>query len=163
MTTIVYRDGVLASDTRAYSGHATPIGTKRKIHRRRDGAMFGVSTAAPGLSEQVARWYLDDKNMDLLPQLGPEDGFDMLEIDKDGQVFIYHDSIHPTGPLTAPYFTVGSGANYAIGALEMGASAVEAVRVAITNDPWTGGHIETLTRPGECAAADKEETSCDSN
>ena len=33
MTTIAYRDGILAADTRGFSGASTPIGNKLKIHQ----------------------------------------------------------------------------------------------------------------------------------
>ena len=144
MTTICYRDGIMAADTRAYSGHSTPIGLKRKIYKRADGALIGVSTNAPGLSELVGEWFLDDKNRDLEPQLGHEQGIDAIEVDAHGNVFVYHDSMNPTGPLQAPFFAVGSGANYAIGALTLGATALEAVDVAIEHDVWSGGPVNAL-------------------
>lgn len=147
MTTIAYKDFVLAADTRAYSGHSTPIGHKQKIHKRRDGALIGISTATPGLSERVADWFQHDKNFDKIPQLGPEDGLDAIEIDAEGRVFIYHNNMHPTGPLTGPYFAVGSGANYAMGAFAMGASAPEAVQAGIMNDVWSGGEVNIYTHP----------------
>jgi hypothetical protein len=33
LTTICYRDGVMAADTRAYSGDKLPIGSKTKIRQ----------------------------------------------------------------------------------------------------------------------------------
>lgn len=141
MTTICFRDGVLAADSRAYSGHATPIGEKCKIYRHRNGAMMGISTTLPGLGERMGAWFLDDKNPDIEPIFSPDEGIDALEIDPHGNVFFYHNSVHPSGPLHGEFFAIGSGANYALGALHMGADAVDAVRVGIMCDPWSGGEV----------------------
>ena len=145
MTTIVYRDGILAADSRAYSGHSAPVGFKRKIYgRERDGAMIGVSSTCPGLSEQIAAWFLDDKNPDREPSWPGDAGFDAIEIDAEGDVFFYGGTLHPTGPLSAPYFAIGSGAEYALGAMLMGANAMEAVQAGITFDPWSAGDMTVI-------------------
>lgn len=144
MTTIAFVNGIMAADSRAYGGHSTPIGFKCKLYTNpRTGAWIGVSTNVPGLSEQVGQWFADDKNPSWEPQLSPNDGLDALEVHRDGSVYIYHCSMKPAGPLTAPFFAVGSGADYALGALFMGASAAEAIQVAAQCDPWTGGEIHT--------------------
>lgn len=143
MTTIVYRDGVLAADTRAYSGSAQPIGNKQKIFKIKGGSCFGVSTPAPGLTEEILNWFLELKNMDHEPVLHDR-SFDMLEIDKDGQVWFYHNSFRPTGPITADYYAIGSGAEYAMGAMAMGADAVDAVAAASHHDVWTGSIVTKI-------------------
>lgn len=54
MTTIAYRNGVMAADTRAYSGGKLPIGTKTKIERLEDGTLLGVSSITPGGGPEAA-------------------------------------------------------------------------------------------------------------
>lgn len=143
MTTIVYRDGILAADTRAYAGDSNPIGTKQKIYSLLDDngmrISFGISTAAPGLSEEIRNWFFKDRHPDFEPQLG-ERGFTALEIRGD-EVYYYKDSFTPSGPLTADYFAIGSGQSFALGALTMGADARTAVEVAGMNDIWTNDKI----------------------
>lgn len=46
--------------------------------------------------------------------------------------------------VSGPHFTFGSGQDYARGALAMGATAEEAVRVAMEFDVSTGGIIESI-------------------
>ena len=51
-----------------------------------------------------------------------------------------------------PYFAMGSGRDFALGAMAAGASAEEAVRAAIAHDVYSGGEVVTLriqadTRP----------------
>jgi len=47
-------------------------------------------------------------------------------------------------PIVDPYFAVGSGQQFATAAMYMGATAEEAVKVAMALDPNTGGDIQTL-------------------
>lgn len=144
MTTIAYRDGVLAADTRAYSGRAQPIGNKQKIFSIKGGSAFGVSTPQPGLSEAIRDWFVECKHPDHEPVLNGDAGFDMLEITKEGLVYFYHNSFRPTGPITAPYFAIGSGAEYAMGAMAAGCDAVDAVAAAAMHDVWTGDVVTKI-------------------
>lgn len=148
MTTIVYRAGVLAADTRAYSGSSRPIGQKRKIGAAifSDGVThyYGISTPHPGLAEEIRNWMVHEKDAHFEPSARE---FEMLEITSEGEVFFYLNSLIPAGPITADYYAIGSGAEYALGALRMGASALEAVEVAAENDPYTGHPLMTVTIP----------------
>jgi hypothetical protein len=147
MSTIVYRDGILAADTRAFSGSKAPIGNKRKIFKVRlsDGSYtsFGVSTAHPGLSEEIRDWFASEKVHDAEPVLAGRE-FDALEITSGGEVFFYKDSFAPTGPLDADYYAIGSGAEYALGAFSMGADALTAIQIAGEHDVWTGGSVQRI-------------------
>jgi 20S proteasome alpha/beta subunit len=148
VTTIVYRNGILAADTRAYSGDATPIGLKQKIFQVKysDGTVstFGISTPNPGFADEVKNWFVNDKSHDAQPILADRN-FTALEIMDNGEVFYYSSNFTPSGPLIAPWFAIGSGVEYALGALEMGATAEEAVKAAAANDPWTGDVVQTIT------------------
>jgi ATP-dependent protease HslVU (ClpYQ) peptidase subunit len=133
LTTIVYRDGVLAGDSRAYSGDKHPIGSKLKIRRLTDGTLLGASSTIPGAGEKVLDWYAGGQKEDFdLP-----DHFTLLVAKPNGEVFYANDSAIFSGPLTSDFFSIGSGEQYAHGALLMGASAVEAVRAACFADAWT--------------------------
>lgn len=141
MTTIVYRAGILAADSRAYSGDKNPIGEKRKIHRLADGSLIGASSNKVGVCEKFRR---------LVEESGVDGTFEdeipvqAIVIRPDGSVFYFNDLDSFSGPIKSEYLAIGSGEEYAIGALKMGASAVDAVRIAIECDPWTGGAIHTL-------------------
>jgi len=141
MTVIVYANGVMAADTRAYSGESTPIGHKQKIHRLSDGSLFGASTTKPGLAEAFARWL--ETGMAGEP---PKD-IDMkgLWVRPSGEVFLFMNSHEPSGPLVGPFFAVGSGEQYALGALSLGADAVKAVEVACLHDPWCAAPVMRLS------------------
>lgn len=144
MSTIVYRDGILAGDSRAFSGSRTPIGAKIKIAELEDGVLVGVSTTQPGLGEAFIDWYATGCQPSERPDMGQQ-GFDALVIDADANVFFYNDSFMPSGPLLVDYIAIGSGAEYALGAMAAGKTAEEAVEIASGLDVWTGGPIFTIT------------------
>lgn len=141
MSTVVYKNGVMAADTRAWSGDPAPIGQKMKIHRLDDGSLLGVTTSLPGHAEAVVKWFKDGRVEGLEPA---EADFAALHVLQNGEVYYYADRWTPSGPLTGDHFAIGSGARYAVGAMTYGASASEAVRVAIQNDVFSGAPVSLL-------------------
>lgn len=142
MSVVVYRDGVMASDSRAYSGHVAPIGAKKKIHRLADGSLVGITSNHVGLPDRLLQWLKAGARDDDLMPADPQ--FSMLHVKPDGQVFYYWDSYMPTGPLEAEFFAIGSGEKYALGAMTAGCDAVNAAHVAIEHDIWCGGPVRAL-------------------
>lgn len=59
MTTIVYRAGTMAADSRAWGFDKAFIGEKTKVFRLDDGRLLGVSTAVIGLPLAVRQIELD--------------------------------------------------------------------------------------------------------
>ncbi|PZR92276.1 MAG: hypothetical protein DI537_13900 [Stutzerimonas stutzeri] len=142
MSVITYRDGVMAADSRAYAGSTTPIGAKMKIHRLKDGGLFGVTSSVVGLPEAVKSWLDSGCQNDLKPECG---SFDAIHVKPNGEVFFYSEGFMPSGPLIGPYFSTGSGERYALGAMSMGAGAVQAAAVAAELDPMCSGPITSMT------------------
>lgn len=136
MSTIAYRNGIMAADTRAYGGRGEPTpGRKVKVHRLDDGSIVGVSTATLGLSERFVAWLRAGAN--------PKEfdaKFDMraVMVKPSGQLYVADDTPYFSGPMETDYYAIGSGAGYAMGAMAMGATAEEAVRVACEHDPHSG-------------------------
>lgn len=145
MTTIAYRDGVLAADSRAYSGDKTPIGSKTKIHRLADGSLLGVSTRDVGGDAVIRAWVEAGCPAPQSGDLRPSE-FDALRIMPTGEVYYACGNLAWTGPLSAEYFAIGSGDQFALGAMAMGATAEEAVQAAIGLDPWSSGPVTILSR-----------------
>lgn len=142
MSVIVYRDGVMAADTRAYSGDATPIGHKMKIFRLTDGSLVGIATNKPGLGEALVNWFNAGCTHEALPD--GELVFSALLVRPTGDVFLYSDSPYPSGPLAGHYFAIGSGDRYALGAFAMDATAEQAVSAACMFDVWCSTPIAVL-------------------
>lgn len=140
MTTVCYRDGVLAADSRAYSGDKSPIGTKVKLRRLKDGTLIGCSTTEVGGGERVLDWYEEGAKRDAeLPE-----GFQLLVAKANGDVFIAVNKPQFTGPLNAKFFAIGSGEQFAYGAMAAGASAMDAVFIACQSDIWSGLPVRAI-------------------
>lgn len=141
MTTIAYRDGILAGDSMAYGGQwcASP-GQKWKIWRLTNGDRLGVSSTKVGAGEALRDWLNSGGDRSLVPS----EGIKAILVKADGQVFVANDGLHFSGPLDAPYVAIGSGADFAYGAMHHGADAVQAVRAAISHDQHTGGEVRVL-------------------
>lgn len=152
MSTFVLKDGILAADSRAFSGGSRYIGLKTKIFVLQDKTVVGCSTNQPGFAEAFSAWVAAGMNPNPAetPEIG-QGGFEALVIDPEGNVFYFNDGFYPTGPLTADFFAIGSGAEYAMGALECGASAEQAVAVACKFDHWTAEPVTSVPVP--CPAA----------
>lgn len=144
MTTIAYRDRVLAADTAMCQG-GVMVGSVVKIARRNDGDMCGAAGDA-AYNAAFRDWFLGGEEGNP-PQAKQEEGiFDRGVIfRKAGGIDVFE----PRGKFSvlAPYFAFGSGKEAALGAMFAGADAETAVRAAIQFDPHTGGEI-TLLRCG---------------
>lgn len=133
MTTICYRDGVMAADSRAYCGDKMPVGSKVKISRLKNGTLIGVSSTEVGAGEMVRKWVEDGMSEDEdLPE-----AFTLLMAKPDGSVFLAEGSTMLSGPLRADFFAIGSGEQFAYGAMMMGADAIEAAEVGAKADVWS--------------------------
>jgi hypothetical protein len=154
MTTIAYKDGIMSSDSRAYSGGSTPIGSKKKIFKiettHDETVLVGISTTVPGLSENMIEHISDclDANMPFggVPtDLSADDlVMTILMVRGNGDVYFARDSLMFTGPLDAEFYAIGSGEHYALAAMAMGAPAQRAVDVARSLDVWTDGPIVSI-------------------
>lgn len=142
MTTIAYRDGVLAADTRGYSGSRVPIGTKAKIRRLDDGTLVGCSSVIPGAVEAIIAWYAMGTHT--APPVLKENKFSLLVVRPSGEAFLASDNFLLSGPLTAEFFAIGSGEEYAIVAMAMGASAERAAEVGCECDVWSALPVMVL-------------------
>ena len=139
MTTIVYRDDVMAGDSRETDGpDSNPIILRDdciKVFRLPDGSLFGASDS----SESIER--LHKALIDNLPP--PKlDNINALLVKPDGTIWQYEGNIWQA--IHQPYHAVGSGSMFALPAMDAGASAVEAVEIGIKRDPFSGGKVTHL-------------------
>lgn len=142
MTTIVYRDGIMAADGREtiqndeYASFYILRDDCVKVWKLKNGSLFG---AAHG-SEDIERLYRALKKGKKPPKLECIAG---LMVDKKGRITLYEGRIWQS--VTAPYYSVGSGSILAFSALDAGASAEDACRIAAKRDPFSGGEIHTVS------------------
>lgn len=138
MTTIAYKDGVIAYDSRVSAGR-TIIYDDVDKKRERDGVLFFGTGATGEISELIGAYFGEE--------IAGECGASAFVVHGDDLMIIgYSEGKVWKSPVRAdkPY-AIGSGEDHAFTALDMGASAAEAVEMAAKRDTGTGGKIRTLT------------------
>jgi len=150
VTTIAYRDGIIAADSREtweceIAGIAV-FNRCTKLTRYDDiGAIIGTQGESfPGLVAED--WYVDNErstNGVEKPDFSGEEDFTLLILSRDG-LTIMDCWLRPC-KVNEKYFAVGSGSKVALGAMYMGATAEEAVKAASKIDPFTGGKVHVMS------------------
>lgn len=151
MTTIAYKDGIMAADTMGTWGGDVNYGVPKLAKTRSYLLGFAGSYAA---ANPLYNWIkrLDNQDIRLenfhnyreeLPEGIPD--ITVLIAPVDGSTLWYIVSDGYGGPLwTKKFDAIGSGGRFACGAMHAGANAMRAVRAAIDLDEGTGGDIVTL-------------------
>ena len=136
MTTIAYKDGIIAADGRildSNQGIVTDRGQKIFI---RDGIVFSFAGAVPDWHKFMDSWHDPEKGKNL----------DMNAFVWDGRVMWYCGSTDAgiwKDQVNEPR-AIGSGADHAITAMGLGLCAKNAVKMAAKRDSRTGGRILTF-------------------
>ena len=72
-----------------------------------------------------------------------EGNFGIILINKKVCWYYGEKELYPT-EITEPFWAVGSGADYALGAMAMGADAIKAVEIACKFDVYCGGGVDSF-------------------
>ncbi len=146
MTTIAFDGRSMAADKQMNTGGMKHLNASSKIRRgpyRGQPALYGGSGTTV-FSAAVTEWLIAGEPEDKRPELpGPEDTFTVIVATADG-VFEYIDSLRPIFLGDIPW-AIGSGAEYAFGAMDAGACAKRAVEIACGRDCSSGMGIDVLT------------------
>lgn len=138
MTTICYRAGILASDSRLTLKSNITTDKCKKIWRLSDGTLFGASGDNEGGLALLAALR---RGMELGPKSDRE--FHAVRIiPPKGQIFTTEGLTWSRWPET--FVAIGSGGKYARAAMMAGATAIEAVKIAIQSDVYSGGRVQVL-------------------
>jgi ATP-dependent protease HslVU (ClpYQ) peptidase subunit len=139
LTTIAYRDGVMAADGRVTIGQLIVTDTCRKITKLSDGALFALA-GDDQLEKNIIEW-LEEADGGIMPPQGKD--FTAILVDTSGNLSVFAGSGDRFVPWEGiSYAAFGSGADVAYGAMEMGASADQAVAASINRDVNSGGSIQ---------------------
>lgn len=137
MTTIAFKDGVIAGDTCA-SSNGVMVGFASKIFRTDDGRVGGFSGDLDCL-EKV-------KSLINVGILGLDEKSEFSAFVTSGNgIFEYYGSCETPTIIRASCFAIGSGREFAYGAMAAGASAKKAVKISALYDSATNNKVETLT------------------
>jgi ATP-dependent protease HslVU (ClpYQ) peptidase subunit len=138
MTTVAYRDGILAGDTRVMSGELIERGHFRKVFRLKTGILLGFAGDAHDFQKIVIE--LKKSPANLIPI---KSSLNVIMVRPDGVVMERDDSGW-TQSERAEFYAIGSGRTAALVAMTCGKSAAEAVRIAMLFDPHTGGRVQMV-------------------
>ncbi len=132
MTTVTYRDGIMSADSRATHGDAGTT-SAIKLFRKRVGRREHLIGIAGDLYAALifVEWYGKGEAK------RPEQFADLFDAGEDFGALIWDgrslwecNRLCRLAPVEEPYFAIGSGAPYALAAMDCGKSAREAVRIA---------------------------------
>jgi hypothetical protein len=144
MTTIVWDGKTLAADRQCTWDDLKSVVNKLDEIQ---GFLFGCA-GKYAYAQNMIEWYRAGANPDDFPETNKgEDGVDMLVITPDREIFVYGESPYPMVFTQSEKIAIGTGKGIAYGAMAMGATAVQAVRIASKYDVNTGMGIDTLTLP----------------
>jgi hypothetical protein len=161
MSVVVYKDGVLAGDLQLTLGD---VAAQSAIHKVANiGGHLFAGVGCPHKIADMFKWVRDRGVQNIEPtSLGSSPDFrnaseeegrsyaDFLWITPEGEIRVSDDDNFPGYfPVVGDAFCLGSGRMIAQGALEMGATAIEAVVAACKLDTACGVGVSFLTVAGD--------------
>jgi hypothetical protein len=141
MTTIIATLEEIAGDGLSCDRSDRILGYREEKIRVRDGAIYAVSGAAC-VRDALIIWHKKGADPKEIPKLEDGYGWTMLVIDAKG-AFLLTSSAPYKDPVDLP-FALGSGGDYALGAIAAGADARRAIEIAAIYDRSTGGEIQVV-------------------
>jgi hypothetical protein len=141
VTTIAYRDGIIAADNGLCDGGLLQCNMK-KIARNESGEIAGACGEASWIFAFLD-WFAKPSS-NLSPSI-PRDKDGNAEakgflVRTDGVIRVFN--ARGFLDVQAPYYSIGSGSLVAVGAMWEGASAMRAVAASIAHDESTWGDID---------------------
>lgn len=140
MTTIAYKDGVIAYDSLVTAGDTVMYDDFDKKSER-DGVLFFGAGTNSDIQLLIAAYFGDVPGFDLDARaLAFRDGRLSVLCFSEGRVY-------ESDVLLDRHYAIGSGRDHAFTAMDMGATAYQAVELAAKRDTGTGGKIRAFTLP----------------
>ena len=138
MTTIAYKDGVIAYDGRQTRNDRIVSDSAPKCQVV-DGVSFFLSGAVCDEKALIAAYFGTPSAVPVECSGYVVDGGKLLMVGHDDKTGIWKQELELSNP-----DAIGSGAAYALAAMDMGASAEGAVRAAMKRDIYTGGMVRMV-------------------
>lgn len=135
MTTLAYKDGVLAADTKITGSSMSFYGPK--MVRLKDGGMVACAGDAAAMTAFL-EWMAGGQK----GKRPAVKDLDAILVKGDGTVWSI--TAHWPPVRISGYVAAGTGAQAALAGLEMGLDARSAVELACRIDPDSGGTVETM-------------------
>lgn len=136
MTTVAYDGKTIAADT-LITGGVSSVSSKLLTFPMIPDGTFGAYAGDVGCALRFFRTWTGD------PDSIPAGDYQALVCHSDGRV-IYYNGDGLCLEMTDQKFAIGSGCEYAMGAMAAGKTAVKAAQIACTLDPNSGGTVESM-------------------
>ena len=153
MTTIAYRDGIMASEGKMTLGDMIIKLDTEKVFWVNNhlvgvcGRARAINTFVSWLQKQTDYHIVNSEVGDLVdlipPVLEDDEGYTALVVTPSRQVLMYEGNTPIDMGIDVP-MSVGSGSCFALASMKTGASAEEAVKVACELDVYSGGEITVV-------------------
>ena len=153
MTTIAVKDGIMVGDGRCSLGSTVIKDDMVKVFWINNHLMGGagrarsISTFAQWLQKHTDYTIVNQEVGDLVdlipPVLQDDEEFTALVLTPDKQVLMYDGNVALNLGHDVPA-SIGSGSVFAIAAMDAGASAEDAVKIAMKRDVYSGGEITVV-------------------
>lgn len=141
MTTIAYRDGVIAYDSQVTRGDLITSDDFDKCLTQK-GVQFFCAGAIADRQRLIDAYFGGKPEANIDASALVFDKGDLMMVAVDDSTGLWKSPI----PLDRPY-ALGSGSAFAFTAMDMGCDAVQAVRMAAKRDTSTGGKIRRFKFP----------------
>lgn len=140
MTTIAYKDGILAGDTMYTEGNIKGFNAKKLFKYKQ--ILIGHSgwcdiVFHPKYLESLYRSLIKNSK---LPEIFDGLEYSILAI-KESKIYTASHDIPYFTVLPDKYYAVGSGKSIALSIMDYGGSAIDAVKIAIKRDVYSGGKV----------------------
>lgn len=142
MTTIATDGLTIAAEGQAQTSWGSISSRSYKKVRVANDCVFAL-TGAAGVFDALIAWHKAGCDPSTLPECTKKDGWCLLEIRQDGSAHMYTQEVPYADPIEFP-FALGTGCDFAVGAMDAGKSPREAVEIAIRRDANSGGNIDVI-------------------
>ncbi|WP_285130316.1 hypothetical protein [Leclercia adecarboxylata] len=159
MTTVAWDGKTLASDSQATASDSVCTLQEQKIFYPRDNEVWmvnGEKILAVGYAGDCgAEFEVQDLMLEGLTYksaFNPESSFGALAVAGEGRAWIVSkdtDKTHAATSLQQDPYAMGSGGTIARAAMLCGKNAIEAVRITIEMDVYSGGRVQSFTTSAE--------------
>ena len=134
MTTIAFKDGLLVADT-AVTDNGKYLGQVCKIHKIQNFMLAGAGSLLT--LNKFMEWFRMGADVTKPFDITKENGFDVICIDLNTkEIWEYNSDILAT-KIDQKYYALGTGTDFALGAMHAGATAKEAVEIACKIDIYS--------------------------
>lgn len=137
MTTIAYRDGIIAYDSRT-KANGMIITDRADKHEISHGIHFFLAGNKCDFNALMSAYRDNNRSWKGNAEGMIVDAGQLRYINMEQDGINWHDWPHDD------YRAIGSGQPYAYTAMDMGATAKEAVQMAMRRDPGTGGKVRSF-------------------